>query len=43
LLTTCRYLRGADPNQLAAEYHRTRESVQGDMRLRVSTSRNPSS
>jgi rSAM/selenodomain-associated transferase 2 len=43
LLTTCRYLRGADPNQLAAEYYRTRESVQGDMRLRVSTSRNPSS
>jgi rSAM/selenodomain-associated transferase 2 len=43
LLTTCRYLRGTDPNQLAAEYHRTRESAQGDMRLTVSTSRNPSS
>ena len=43
LLTTCRYLRGADQNQLAAEYHRTRESAQGDMRLTVSTNRNPSS
>ncbi len=42
-LTTCRYLRGADPNQLAAEYYRTQESAQGSMRLTVSTSRNTSS
>jgi rSAM/selenodomain-associated transferase 2 len=35
-VTTCRYLRGTDPNQLAAEYCRTRESAQG---VTVSTSR----
>ena len=39
LLTTCRYVRGTDPNQLAAAYCRTRESAQGAVGLTVSTSR----
>ena len=43
LMTTWRYLRGADPNQLAAEYYRRRENTQRTPHLAVSTTRTTSS